>query len=312
MILLVGLGPMAVYYAKVLQGMGEAFVAVGRGEAAAQEFARATGVRPATGGLQAWLEADHPQVTRAIVAVGVEALCDASCLLLEHGVRALLVEKPGGRTVAEIERLQAAAQRAGAAVYLAYNRRCHAAVQKVRELVAEDGGVTSFTFEITEWSGVIAPLHKAEGVKENWFLGNTTHVTDLAFFLGGAPVEMACFVGGTLPWHSRGARFHGAGRTATGALFSYSGDWEAPGRWGVEVMTRRRRFILRPLEELRVQLLNSVKVDVMALEGTLDHDYKPGLFLQVRRFLDGDVAGLCSLDEHCRNVAHYARIAGYA
>lgn len=312
MILLVGLGPMAVSYAKVLQAQGQPFTAIGRGDAAAQEFMRATGVRPATGGLQAWLEKGHPRISRAIVAVGMEALCSASCLLLEHGVRQLLVEKPGGRMVAEIEKLHAAAHAHGAEVYLAYNRRCYASVQKARELIAEDGGVSSFTFEITEWSDVIRPLHKADGVKENWFLGNTTHVTDLAFHLGGAPAEMACFVAGTLPWHGRGARFHGAGRTETGAQFSYAGDWEAPGRWGVEVMTRKRRFILRPLEELRIQQLNSVKIETLELDGALDRDFKPGLFLQVERFLSGGGPELCTLDEHRQNVVHYARIAGYA
>lgn len=312
MILLVGVGPMAVHYAKVLQGMRQSFVAVGRGALAAQEFERATGVRPHTGGLESFLAGVHPGFTHAIVAVGVEALYGVSRLLIEHGIQQLLVEKPGGITLEEVEALQATAQRNGASVAVAYNRRCYAAVEKARALIAEDGGVTSFTFEITEWGNVIAPLKKAEGVKESWFLGNTTHVTDLAFHLGGAPAEMKSFVAGSMPWHGRGARFYGAGRTAAGALFSYSGDWEAPGRWGVEVMTKKRRFILRPLEELRVQLLNSVKVDVVELDYSLDRDYKPGLYLQVQRFLAGGAPALCTLEQHLQNMRHYVRMAGYA
>lgn len=312
MILLVGAGPMAVSYAKVLQGLGQPFITVGRGAAAVEAFHAATGERPFAGGLDALLSAPLPSLRGAIVAVGVEALAEVSLRLMEHGIRDLLLEKPGGRSLAEIEAVAAAARRHGARVTVAYNRRCYASVRKARELIAEDGGVRSFSFEITEWSERIAPLNKGEGVKENWFLGNTSHVADLAFHLGGEPVELHCLVAGALPWHSRAARFAGAGRTADGALFSYGGDWEAPGRWGVEILTARRRFILRPLEELRVQQLNSVGIEPLPLDDPLDRDYKPGLYVQVQRFLAGGAAGLCTLEEHLRLCRHYVRMAGYA
>lgn len=311
MMLLVGAGPMAVHYAKVLQGMGLPFAVVGRGEASAGAFAVATGVRPRVGGLDACLDGSRPPVREAIVAVGVEALAEVSCRLIEHGVTRLLVEKPGGLTLAQIETLAATAARHGAEVFIAYNRRCLASVRKARELIAADGGVKSFSFEITEWGSVIAPLPKAEGIKENWFLGNTSHVADLAFYLGGRPRQLNAFVAGGLSWHSRAARFAGAGETESGALFSYGGDWEAPGRWGVEVMTAKHRFIFRPLEELRVQVLNSVKVEVLDTATDLDRDYKPGLYLQVQGFLEGGGPELCTLEDHLLNCRHYVRIAGY-
>ncbi|MCC2636665.1 MAG: gfo/Idh/MocA family oxidoreductase [Moraxellaceae bacterium] len=312
MILLVGAGPMAVHYAKVLQGMQRPFVAVGRGEGSAEAFAAATGVPAIAGGLDGYLGSNRSPIREAIVAVGVEALAKVACRLIEQGVTRLLVEKPGGLTLDQIENLAATAARHGASVFIAYNRRCFASVMKARELIAEDGGVTSFNFEITEWGHVITPIIKPDGVKENWFLGNTSHVTDLAFYLGGRPRKLQSFVAGALPWHSRAARFSGAGETEAGALFSYSGDWEAPGRWGVEVMTARRRFIFRPLEELRVQLLGSVKVDILDTASDLDRDYKPGLYLQVQQFLAGGGPELCTLDDHLLNCRHYVRIAGYA
>ena len=53
-------------------------------------------------------------------------------------------------------------------------------------MIAEDGGVTSFHFEFTEWSHQIQHLQKAPGVMDHWVLGNSSHVLDLAFHLGAS------------------------------------------------------------------------------------------------------------------------------
>lgn len=312
MILLVGAGPMAVQYANVLKGMEKPFQVVGRSVQSAESFHQTTGVRPVSGGVETYFDGGHPAVDFAIVAVSVEQLEYTSAYLLEQGVKRLLIEKPGGLTLESIERLTEKAAYNGASIYIAYNRRFLASVLKARELIAEDGGVTSFNFEITEWSDTIKAIHKADGVKENWFFANTTHVTDLAFYLGGRPSQLSTFNAGSLSWHERAARFAGAGVTEDGALFAYTGDWEAPGRWAVEVLTKKRRFIFKPLEKLQVQLINSVAVAPVEIDDSLDASYKPGLYLQVDKFLKNDQEGLCSLAEHLENSRLYARIAGYA
>lgn len=310
MILLVGAGPMAVQYAKVLQGMEKPFVVVGRSQQSADAFNTQVGVQPLTGGVENFFPSVQP-ITHAIVAVSVEQLEYSSTYLLNKGVKHLLVEKPGAMTLEAIERIQVLAQSLGASIYIAYNRRFLSSVIKARELIEEDGGVTSFNFEITEWSDTIQKIPKAEGVKENWFFANTSHVTDLAFYLGGKPRQMATFIAGDLPWHSRAARFAGAGETTDGALFSYSGDWEAPGRWAVEILTRSRRFIFKPLEKLQAQRINTVAVETVEVDSRLDVDYKPGLYLQVEHFLTLEKTGLCTLEEHLENSKLYARIAAY-
>ena len=310
MILLVGAGPMAVQYAKVLQGMEKPFVVVGRSQQSADAFNTQVGVQPLTGGVENFFPSVQP-ITHAIVAVSVEQLEYSSTYLLNKGVKHLLVEKPGAMTLEAIERIQVLAHSLGASIYIAYNRRFLSSVIKARELIEEDGGVTSFNFEITEWSDTIQKIPKAEGVKENWFFANTSHVTDLAFYLGGKPRQMATFTAGDLPWHSRAARFAGAGETTDGALFSYSGDWEAPGRWAVEILTRSRRFIFKPLEKLQAQRINTVTVETVEVDSRLDVDYKPGLYLQVEHFLTLEKTALCTLEEHLENSRLYARIAAY-
>lgn len=310
MILLVGAGPMAIQYAKVLQGMGKPFAVVGRSQQSADRFNASIGIQPFVGGIEVFLSSAQ-SISHAIVAVSVEQLERTTACLVENGVKHLLVEKPGGMTLEAIERLQTLAQVNVASIYIAYNRRFLATVIKARELIEEDGGVTSFSFELTEWADSIQKINKADGVKENWFFANTSHITDLAFYLGGTPREIATFTGGSLPWHSRAARFAGAGVTEQGALFSYAGDWEAPGRWAVEVLTRKRRFIFKPLEKLQVQKINSVEIESVDVDVELDVLYKPGLYLQVANFLNCDEASLCLLTEHLKNSKLYARIAAY-
>jgi predicted dehydrogenase len=198
----------------------------------------------------------------------------------------VLVEKPGGFDAADIVATGKAAEARGAEVFVAYNRRFYASVAAAREIIAADGGVTSFTFEFTERSHVIAPLVKEAGVKEEWFLANSTHVIDLAFHLGGAPREWHALSTGGLPWHPFASVFSGAGRSASGALFAYYANWQAPGGWGLEICTPRRRLVFRPLETLQVQEVGGPLAPV-ELQTDLDRRFKPGLYRQVEAFLSG-------------------------
>lgn len=307
---LIGAGTMAQDYAKVLAGIGQGFEVIGRKVASAEKFELATGHLVRQGGLSSALNAlVAPE--QAIVAVGVEHLAEVTIELVKAGTRRILVEKPGGLNTLEIQAVQQAAAKHKANILVAYNRRFYASTALARKLIAEDGGATSCTFEFTEWSHVIAPLDKGPGVKEALFFGNSTHVVDLAFYLCGFPADWKGWHGGSLSWHPAAARFCGSGITEQGVFFSYHADWEAPGRWGVEVLTRKRRYILRPMEQLQVIQLGSVKVGNMELDDELDKEYKPGLYKQTKAFLDRDDHLFCSVDEQLRHCAIYDEMAGY-
>jgi predicted dehydrogenase len=307
---LVGAGGMARDYDKVLKALGVPHTVIGRGESSAAQFESATGTTVTRGGLGRHLATGARPPARAIVAVGVEALAATTADLLRAGVGQILVEKPGGLRPGEIRDLNALADSAGATVIVAYNRRFYASVMAARQMIADDGGVTSYHFEFTEWSHVIRGLTKAPGVKEHWFLCNSTHVVDLAFVLGGAPKEISCYVAGGLDWHPSGAAFAGAGVSEADATFSYQANWAAPGRWSVEVLTRARRLVFRPMEKLKVQQIGSVALEPVPIDDVLDQDYKPGLFLQTRQFLDGRYEGMCTLGDQCAMLPTYCRMAG--
>ena len=312
---LIGAGPMAQAYAAVLQAQGVPFRVIGRSRASAEAFQEATGLPVHEGGLEAAL-ATLPAPDQAIVAVGVEQLASAAQQLLAADCQRLLLEKPGALTLSELQALHAAAQAKSARVWIAYNRRFYASVFKLRQLLEADGGITSAVFEFTEWSHRLQE-HMAPGVKEHWLLANSTHVIDLAFHFICLPAkgQWQGWYGGSLDWHPAAARFHGAGVSERGIPFAYQADWEAPGRWGVELLTRRNRYLLRPMEALQAIPLGSVEPQPIELDDALDRQFKPGLFRQSEAFLSahpGQSGELCTLQEQLDAFPIYYRIAGYA
>ena len=142
-------------------------------------------------------------------------------------------------------------------------------------------------------------------------MGNSTHVVDLVFHLCGTPKDWKYWFDGSLDWYPSASRFAGAGITNKGALFSYLADWEAPGRWGIEILTHKHRLIFRPMEQLQVTELGSVKVNQVVIDDRLDQAYRPGLYLQTEAFLNKNTTKLCSLHEQVTHTVFYSKIAGY-
>ncbi|MFA0471730.1 Gfo/Idh/MocA family oxidoreductase [Vibrio sp. 10N.222.51.E8] len=311
MIWLVGAGPMSVEYAKVLSGMGEKFEVIGRSQASADDFFQATGKNAITGGVEAYIKETSDTPNAAIVSVGVGQLYETTLKLIEFGVSNILVEKPGAISKKQLQNLNAKAQAFGACVSIAYNRRFLSSVIELKERIESEGGVTSFNFEFTEWAHIIEKLDKPEEVLQKWFLANSTHVADLAFYLGGKPKKLASFVAGGLDWHSSGSVFSGAGVSESGALFNYGSNWESAGRWSVEVLTAYNRYVLRPMEQLQVQKKGTIPLISVDLDEQLDIRFKPGLYRQVQAFLEQDIEQLCSIEEQLKCFPFYQRVANY-
>lgn len=311
MIWLIGAGAMSVDYVKVLEAQKQDFIVVGRGESSAKLFEDKTGHPVIVGGLVNFLNTSPNIPDAVIVSVGVDQLYNTTMQLLEFGVKQILVEKPGGLVLNEIEQLQYNSKKNNAQVFIAYNRRFYSSVIKARELIELDGGVSSFNFELTEWSHVIEKLDKKNEVLAKWFLGNSTHVADLAFFLGGNPEEISCYSTGKLDWHSSASVFAGAGISKKGALFNYGADWESAGRWSVEILTKKNRYILRPMEALQLQKRGTIQHELVELDDSLDKIFKPGLYLQVEGFLNNTLETLCSIDEQLTLFPIYEKMASY-
>lgn len=285
-LLIVGAGSMAQAHALAARELGCAPLAVTRRQDSAEQFSTVTGFPATGGGLAAWLENNNPPAA-AVVAISVDHLASSTELLLASGVKRILVEKPGGVNAEELSGLAAAAQLAHAQVFVGYNRRFYGSTALARELLDEDGGPTSCRFDFTEVAEAAQSSHHSDSVKQAWLLANSSHVIDLAFFLAGPPTLLQAFADGSLPWHPLAARFSGCGMTKLGVNFSYHADWTAPGRWSVDIRSRRRRFLFEPLEQLRVQSPGSFEVVPVEFDDACDRRHKPGILKQLEMFLSG-------------------------
>jgi len=307
---LIGSGKMAQDYAKVLTFLNKSFKVIGRGRNSATSFKKATGIDVQTSGLKSNnTKVKFPKM--AIVAVGVEQLVNTTKHLINNGVKHILLEKPGALNFKEIYSLNLLANKKKANVFIGYNRRFYESVRRMKEIIKKDGGVSAMNFEFTEWSKALKSIKINSSVKRNWFIANSSHVIDLAFHLCGKPRDWKCWYAGSLDWHPASSRYCGSGITDKGIMFSYLSNWEAPGRWSIELMTKKHRFILRPMEKLQVIKLNNILIKNIILKDKFDKKFKPGLYYQTISFLKKKNNLFCSLSEQVKNIKLYSKMAGY-
>lgn len=313
-VLLIGTGYMANEYAKVLKALDVDFNVIGRDKKKSELFQKKFNIKVFSGGLEFFFKTKNLDVyTHVINSSSVDSLKSTSIFLLEKGVKNILLEKPGVSNSKDIKPLfEESKKYKNVNVVLAYNRRFYASVIKSKEIIEKDGGVKSFTFEFTEWAHVINQDDYSKSTLRNWFLGNSTHVVDTAFYLGGIPKEMNCFKKGKLDWHPSGSTYTGAGITDSNALFSYHANWEAPGRWFLELLTSKHRLIFKPFESLQIQEIGSIKMNEVDIDYSLEKDFKPGLFKQTKAFLMTDLKNFCTLEDQFYMIKNvYNLISGY-
>ena len=279
---------MAIEYAKVLKAQNQEFITVGNTKKGALNFEKEINEKVVLGGIELWLKNNSNldfNLYKVIIVVNENLLGTISRLIIKLGFGDILLEKPGGIDIKDIISVNSLAVSNNTNIYIGYNRRFFSSTLKVKELIANDGGITSFNFEFTEWGHSVKNLDINKKILNEWFIQNSSHVIDLAFYIGGSPIEMKSFVSGGEEWHPKGTVFSGAGISEKNALFTYNANWESAGRWWVEFLTNKNRYIMKPMEQLFVQKRGSISLEKIELEDELDQNFKPGLYKQVEAFL---------------------------
>lgn len=307
-VLLIGTGRMAREYVRVLLALNTKPVVVGRSSAGVQTFVDETGIAAHSGGLRTFQKSRQPIPSHAIIAVDPDQLARVACETIAIGCKHILLEKPGGLSLTELLSIKHIAKKNGTRVWIAYNRRYLASVLEAQKYIARDGGVMSFTFTFTEKQSakqIIKQFGISRAVERNWFIANSTHVVDLAFYLGGIPKDLVGIAATGPLWTPHPSLFAGSGITQKNIPFSYSANWELPGPWAVSVGTKKRNLILQPLESLTIEA-NGL-VEKIVLDDELDKKYKPGLYLQTKVFLNG-AANLLSLEQQIAQFEWFNKI----
>ena len=309
-VLLIGAGQMAIDYCNVLTSLGIRPTVFGRGEASARKFQATTGIQAGTGALDSQIAQIGAGLPRtAIVAANAHQLAEVSSQLFRAGVKRILIEKPAALDLAEMDILLAAMRESGGEAWVAYNRRFLSSVEAADQIIAADGGAISVSFNFSEPARRIATLGKPDRELTTWFYGNSTHVLDMAFYFSGRPASLGAAVAGGSVIDPATGIFVGHGVSETGCHLAWHANWVGPGRWGVEVITRETRLIFQPLEKLRIQTHAGFGETEVAIDDINDRNFKPGLLLQTRAFLDGATdRRLLSLGEHSRLMRAYEAI----
>lgn len=308
-VLVIGAGLMAGEHVKVLDALNVNYTVVGRSKQSAENFEQTYGQKVIYGGLENVFNQLENDYTHAIIATPLENLEENTLFLLENGMKNILLEKPGAVTIEGMKKIARLAEEKKAIVYIAYNRRFYASVLEAKKRIKEDGGLSSFLFEFTEWSHQIEKLNKTIFQLNSWFIGNSTHVVDTAFYLGGTPKFLTGYTQSKLDWHPKGSIFVGAGVTEKNIPFSYHANWEAPGSWKLELLTNSNRYIFRPFEQLHIMPKGKVIIEKVDLDFTLDEKFKPGLYRQIEAFLFGiDAEDLLDVKSMLTNMEWYEKI----
>jgi predicted dehydrogenase len=309
---LVGAGFMANEYIKAMKALDIKFTVVGRSDERIAKLRAEFDVHGISGGVQDYINSAPAIPEYSIVAVSVEQLLDVTLSLIEAGVKCILVEKPAGLSQSDIDLIADLASQSNAQVSVAYNRRFYKSVSFLKERITEDGGITSINFEFTEWVHTIDTDKFPEEVLNKFLIANSTHVIDTVFHLAGKPRILNADVSGkAVEWHPSGSIFSGSGVTVNDIPFTYSSNWGAPGRWAIEVCTRKRRYYLKPMERLSVQEIGSVQINDFIGDYSVDENFKAGVYEMTKAFFTHNNEYTCDIMEHQLNFPYYEEIAGY-
>lgn len=310
---LIGAGYMAKEYIKVINDMAINLTVIGRGVKNVESIKNIYNLNAVSGGVISYLKTKPILPEFAIVSVSCEELYLTTKQLVLSGIKNILVEKPAGMNLKDIEDLAKSAEDNKVNLYVAYNRRFYHSIDILRKRIEEEGGIESVQFEFTEWIHTIDIKKFPPSVLSKFIVANSSHVLDTFFFLAGKPADFKFFVGGgAVNWHPSGSIFTGSGITEKGIHFSYSSNWGAPGRWGIEILTSKSRYYLKPMERLSRQEIGSILINEIVSDYQLDIDYKPGVFNMLKTFFDEtSSSALCHIREHESNFFFYDLIGNY-
>ena len=254
-----------------------------------------------------------------IVCTSVESLEPLAEALLDRGAGALLVEKPGCLTSTAALRMADQARARGATVRIALNRRYFASVRALALLLQNEQPVAA-QFDFAERMASPDPSPNASRwsaeVLCTWAIANSIHVMDTVFHLLGPLEQLDARIqdADALDWHPTGATFMGHGVCGKTPV-SYSTSWLAPGHWSIEVLTRKARYRLSPMENLGELRRGETDWREHPIDRSREDSYKAGLFDLVSDFeelLRGKSDALLpDYAEHARTLERIARMVGY-
>jgi predicted dehydrogenase len=245
-----------------------------------------------------------------VVAVSELAMAEVCTAVFRHPW-ACLLEKPVGVDLADARSIQQSANRSGARVWVALNRRSHASTRAALARIESTGSRLVSVLDQQDMES-LRSLGTPEAVVRNYMFVNSIHVIDyFQVFCRGSLTSVDVIA----PWTPEDpAHVIASLQWSSGDRGVYQALWNGPGPWAVTVATQAARFEMRPLESLTVQLRGERRVTAVEPD-PVDTDFKPGLYRQAAEFIKATKGGdneLATLDQATESMQMCAAIYGLA
>ena len=290
---LIGFGKIAPKHLAAFRSLGAEFVAsCNRSESGRRRASDEGLIANTYDSIPKMLEQESPD--GVICCASVDQMAAAATQVIEAKVP-VLIEKPAGLSLTEIDALTEASRAHGSPVMVGLNRRSYSVVNKA---VEEAGGFDAITSVSVVWSEEPDHLRKRvdDSLIRKWIFANSIHGLDLLVYLAGAVTDVDYRVQdrGDLRWSMA---FQG--ESARGALVTFRSSWDAPARWSVTFTAKGRQYTFAPLETCRVLEAGSRQERIIEPDED-DQKLKPGFLRQSQAFLQmletGEVPPTLGLD----------------
>ncbi len=307
---IIGCGNITSEYLKVFEKKKRSVIVIGRGNKSAKKFQKQYKKEVVVGGLKNFLKTNPSLPNYAIVAVDIENLASVVGELIDFGIKKILCEKPVALDIKDLKKLKNKIATMKVKFFIAYNRRFYESIKISKKIIFKDNGLISVNFEFNEMIKKIEKSKHSKKVKSKWVIANSSHLIDLVFSITGTPKKISSFTFGKKSWHPTSSIFYGYGQSKNGVIITYSSNWDSPGRWGIEFMTKNYKIILKPLENVKI-LKHKGQIIQLKSEDKNEIDFKPGFYSMIDKFDKDNFDDFCTIDQQIDNLGIYNKIAGY-
>jgi len=308
-VLLVGAGYMAKEYIKALSHLRIDFDLVGNSKKNVKTLEKIYNSKFFWGGIEKFNF--KKKYTHCIVCVNERKIYKVVRLITKNNIKNILVEKPGGDNLSEIQKINKLSKLKNLKIYIGYNRRFYESIFFLKKKIAQDKGIISANFSFTEWTDKILKLKYENDIYRKWFYFNSLHILDLVFYLIGWPKKINSLSGNNLSPFAK-STFVGSGITKKNIFFSYHSNWNSAGRWSINIYTKKNRIILSPLEKVLIQKKNHIAVEEKKFKKKYDDKFKPGIGYMLETFIiKKNKKSLQTYEDYAKNFFYYEKISSF-
>jgi predicted dehydrogenase len=278
---IIGFGNIARKHLAVFREFGVDVVASSNRSEQGNLFAKEQGIPSIYTNFIEMIETEKPDYI--LNSVSFDQIYDTTKELIPYKIP-LLIEKPAGTSVSELDELILLQEKYKTRIQVALNRRHYSVIENA---ILDAGGLDNITSIHVEWSETPLKLLQQKGYSrqqvEKIIFGNSIHGIDMMTYFSRGVENFTCYtsdLGADFRWI-----MNVNGLSKKGTLLSFSSSWDNPVPWKMVITAKGSRYVFAPLEECLVY--TEGVPEPREIKGNwYDKKYKSGFYNQMKNFLE--------------------------